>query len=151
MLGTRSPGKFVINSAPVTGVRVEGYLDDACDIERRLEQAEIRGSSELGSAFGILSSFDEHARLMFSMVWSRSISCRHHTRRHTDVRSRLHQQDIPGKRLQWALARNFAPQRQPGQREELRDHDRYHVRLLSDFAKQLRDTPDGDGNLLDHS
>src|SRR5437867_10783890 len=29
--------------------------------------------------------------------------------------------------------------------------NRYHVRLLSDFAKQLRDTPDGDGNLLDHS
>jgi hypothetical protein len=29
--------------------------------------------------------------------------------------------------------------------------NRYHVQLMSDFAAQLKSTPDGDGNLLDHS
>jgi len=29
--------------------------------------------------------------------------------------------------------------------------DQYHVQLLGYFLKRLRDTPDGDGSLLDHS
>ena len=35
--------------------------------------------------------------------------------------------------------------------EELAKINRYHVSLVSYFADKLKNTPDGDGNLLDHS
>jgi hypothetical protein len=39
----------------------------------------------------------------------------------------------------------------PDQIAEFAKLNRYHVGLVADFLRKLRDTPDGDGNLLDHS
>jgi hypothetical protein len=39
----------------------------------------------------------------------------------------------------------------PAKREDYAKINRYHTRLLAYFLKKMKETPDGDGSLLDHS
>ena len=53
------------------------------------------------------------------------------------------------------ISESFHPashhQNNPDRLENLTKINTYHVELLSYFLKRLKSTPDGDGNLLDHS
>jgi hypothetical protein len=133
-------------------VRLESYLDDIREIERRLEKAE-KASVEAPDSdvpFGVPSSFDEHVRLMAGMMriafhaditrvatlmFGRDSTNRRFPESGFDGpwHGTSHHNDNP------AVVKNYAMM------------NRYHVQLMSDFAAQLKSTPDGDGNLLDHS
>jgi uncharacterized protein DUF1552 len=133
-------------------VRLESYLDDIREIERRLEKAE-KASVEAPNSdvpFGVPSSFDEHVRLMASMMriafhaditrvatlmFGRDSTNRRFPESGFDGpwHGTSHHNDNP------VVVKNYAMM------------NRYHVQLMSDFAAQLKSTPDGDGNLLDHS
>jgi hypothetical protein len=133
-------------------VRLETYLDDIREIERRLEKAE-KASVEAPSSdvpFGVPASFDEHVRLMSSMMRIAfhaditRIATLMFGRDSTNRRfpesgfegpwhGTSHHNDNP------VVVKNYAIM------------NRYHVSLMADFAAQLKSTPDGDGSLLDHS
>ena len=39
----------------------------------------------------------------------------------------------------------------PQRREDYAKINRYHAKLLANFLKRMKETPDGDGNMLDNS
>ena len=58
----------------------------------------------------------------------------------------------PGERLQGHVPRHVAPQRQGGQRSSnFAKLNAYHVGLMPYLLEKLKNTPDGDGTLLDNT
>jgi hypothetical protein len=55
------------------------------------------------------------------------------------------------KRSEDAIPQLLAPWRNPEKIAEFAKLNRYHVSLIPYFLEKLKNTPDGDGNLLDHS
>ena len=133
--------------------RLDEYLANVRETERRIQQAEKRASREItvpSAPIGVPESFDDHASLMFELLalafqtdqtrvftfmLCREFSVRtypnlgvtdpHHTVSHTQNRPAL-------------IAAHTKV-------------NTYHVQLFARFLERLRTTPDGDGSLLDHS
>jgi hypothetical protein len=133
--------------------RVVEYLDNVREIERRIQLAEKQAGSSLeipDSPAGVPQSFEEHAGLMF------------------DLMAIAFQADIT-RVVTFMLARELSPRAYPqiGVPEahhgishhqndpvKVAGHatiNTYHVALFGTFLEKLRNTPDGDGTLLDHS
>jgi len=132
--------------------RVSEYLDNLREIERRIQQAEAHGASEVrvGAPIGVPDSFEDHVGLMYDLVaaaWqadvtrvftfmlSRELSQRTYnnigvTEQHHTV---SHHGNDPDK-----IAKNVKI-------------NTYHMQLFAKFLDKLRSTEDGDGTLLDHS
>src|SRR5262245_17225977 len=132
--------------------RLDTYLDDIRELERRLERAEKASvaAPESDMPFGVPASFDEHVRIMSTMIqiaFSADITrvatlmLGRDSTNHRFPESGFdgpwhgtsHHNDNP------AVVKNYAMM------------NRYHVQLIADFAGQLKATPDAEGNLLDHS
>jgi hypothetical protein len=130
--------------------RVSEYLDNIREIERRIQQAEAHGASNVtvGAPIGVPDSFEDHVGLMYDLIaaayqadvtrvftfmLSRELSQRtynnlgvseqHHTVSH-------HGND-PDK-----IAKNVKI-------------NTYHMQLFAKFIAKLQATEDGDGTLLD--
>jgi hypothetical protein len=129
------------------------YMDSVREIEQRIQNTETRGAQSVElpeRPTDIPDSFEAHTKLMldlqvlayradatrvFSMVMARELSSRtypfigvpeqHHAVSH-------HRND-------------------PDQIAKKAKIDNYHVQLFAGFLEKLRDSPDGDGSLLDHS
>jgi hypothetical protein len=134
--------------------KLSEYLEAVRELEQRIHIAERRGAeSELSlpdRPTDIPDTFEEHAKLMF------------------DLQVVAYQADIT-RVMTMLLARETSPLTYenigvPEQHHSCSHHlnnpkliarkakiDQYHVQLLGYFLKRLRDTPDGDGSLLDHS
>jgi Protein of unknown function (DUF1552) len=132
--------------------RVNEYLDNIREIERRIQQAEAHGSSNVtvGAPIGIPDSWEEHVGLLYDLVaaafqadvtrvftfmLARELSQRTYanlgvTEQHHTV---SHHGNDPDK-----IAKNVKI-------------NTYHMQLFAKFVQKLRSTEDGDGNLLDHS
>jgi Protein of unknown function (DUF1552) len=135
--------------------RLNAYLDSVREIERRIERIEQQNRSgdhrELPSApIGVPDSWAEHVRLMFdlqvlafqseatrvtSFKLSRDTSNRVFPE--SGIKAPFHAMSHHG-----SMAAKIA---------EYAKLNVYHMSLLPYFLQKLRDTPDGDGNLLDHS
>ncbi|HVQ13802.1 MAG TPA: DUF1552 domain-containing protein [Vicinamibacterales bacterium] len=133
--------------------RLDEYLANVRETERRIQQAEKQATRELpvpSAPIGVPESFEDHASLMFDLLalafqtdqtrvftfmLCREFSVRtypnlgvtdpHHTVSHTQGRANL-------------IAAHTKV-------------NTYHVQLFARFLERLRTTPDGDGSLLDHS
>ena len=134
--------------------RLTDYLDNVREIERRISQAEKKNSeSELvapETPAGIPDSFEEHAKLMFDL-WALAFQG-DITRVTTFMMAReLSTRTYP----QVGVSEGHHPvshhQNVPEQIEKHAKINTYHVSLLAGFLEKLRNSPDGDGNLLDHS
>jgi len=133
--------------------RVSEYLDNIREIERRIQAAEKQAQSSItipDSPAGIPQSFEEHAGLMF------------------DLMALAYQADIT-RVTTFMLARELSPRAYPqigvpdahhgishhqNDPVKMQGHAKintYHVMLFSRFLDKLKNTPDGDGSLLDHS
>ena len=132
--------------------RVSEYLDNLREIERRIQQAEAHGSSNvsIGAPIGVPDSWEEHVGLLYDLVaaaWqadvtrvftfmlARELSQRTYanlgvTEQHHTV---SHHGNDPEK-----IAKNVKI-------------NTYHMQLFAKFLEKLRTTEDGDGTLLDHS
>jgi hypothetical protein len=134
-------------------VKLAEYLDAVRDVERRIERAEADSAKQIATfdqPAGIPASYADHAKLMFdlellalqtdttrviTLMMGRELSGRtypeigapdaHH--------ASSHHQDDP---------RNLA---------NLARINAFHVTLFAYFVERLRQTPDGDGTLLDHT
>jgi Protein of unknown function (DUF1552) len=150
---TRSVGPLREKLGPKDKIRLDSYLDDVRELERRVQMAEkasLAAPSE-DVPFGVPATYDEHVHLMFSMV---RVAFRADV---TRVATLMLGRD--------STNRNFPASGFPGGPWHGTSHhgdipanianyakmNRYHVSLLADFGKTLAATSEGDGNLLDNS
>jgi hypothetical protein len=123
------------------------------EVEQRIQHSEssLEESIELPDRpIGIPASFEEYAQLMFDL---QLLAFRSDI---TRVFSLIMARDLSG--------RSYSQIGVPGNHHLISHHredaqlksqkariDTHHMRLLNYFLERMRDTPDGDGSLLDHS
>jgi len=135
--------------------RVGQYLDAVREIERRIQRAEAQAGEstlpeDLQRPVGIPETFDAHAKLMY------------------DLQALAFQADIT-RVFTFLIGREQTNQaypeigvpdphhsmshhgHNPEKLEKYAKIGTYHIQLLAYFLAKLRNTPDGDGNVLDHS
>ena len=135
-------------------VRLDEYLDNIREIERRIQRTEQRNSTEaaisLDAPIGVPESYGEHVALMFDLLavayqadltrvatfmMAREASMKTYpeigiTEPHHTI---SHHREKPDVKMAHATLNT------------------YHMSLFAKFVEKLKATPDGDGSLLDHS
>ena len=133
--------------------RLDGYLGNIREIERRIQQTEAKNRHQvtsLDAPLGVPESYGEHAALMF------------------DLMAVAYQADLT-RVVTFMMAREVSIKTYPelgitiphhplshhgNQPKLVATHAKlntYHMQLFAKFLEKLRATPDGDGSLLDHS
>jgi hypothetical protein len=133
--------------------RMNEYLENIREIERRIQIAEKQAGEQLtvpNAPVGVPDSYEEHVGLMFDMmalayqadmtrVFSFMMARELSQRSYPQIgvpdphHATSHHQDNPEKLAKLVKIQN------------------YHLTLVTRFLDKLRATPDGDGNLLDHT
>jgi hypothetical protein len=134
-------------------VRLSEYLESVREIERRIQNAEKKGATNLtmpGAPVGVPDDFAEHVSLLFDLVavaFQADI-----TRVFTFMMARDASQraypEIGVPDGHHALSHH---QNKPELMAKYGIINTYHVQQFARFLEKLRSTPDGDGTLLDHS
>jgi hypothetical protein len=132
--------------------KVNDYLTSLRDVERRIQKAEEQSAKEVPDVArpaGIPESFDDHARLLYDLQLLAYQSDM--TRVITFMYGR---EQSPRPYPQIGVPEPHHPvthhQNDPAKMEKCAAIQRYHVKLFTDYLEKLRNTPDGDGSLLDH-
>ena len=138
---------------PRDRVRMNDYLENIREIERRIQQIERRQGTQIvtGAApLGVPDSFDEHVSLMFDLLaaaWHADV-----TRVFTFMMSReLSQRTYPQIGV---TEQHHSVSHHTGNPEKMAKMvivNTYYVQFFAKFLEKLRATEDGDGSLLDHS
>ncbi len=136
-------------------VRLADYLDNVREIERRLQAVEKRNESgeprELPMApAGIPDSFSDHVKLMFDlqMLAFRSDVTRVFAfKLGRDGSNRVYKES--GSTGAFHIVSHHAEN--PERVRELAKINEYHVSMLPYLLKQLKETPDGEGSMLDNA
>ena len=133
--------------------RLDRYLDNVREIERRIQQAEKRADVLVDvppTPVGVPESWEEHAKLMFELMalaYQGDL-----TRVATFMLARelstLSYPQIGVADGHHPVSHNNGVPEQVAKKAKI---DTYHLQLFASFLERLRSTPDGDGNLLDHS
>jgi hypothetical protein len=139
---------------PADRDRVNGYLEAVREVERRIQKAEAEAKDnalpDLDRPTGVPAAYADHARLMFDLqvlalqgdvtrVITFQLARETSTRTYPEIgvpdphHPLTHHGNDPAKVAKMAKINTF------------------HVSLFADFIAKLRDTPEGDGSLLDHS
>jgi hypothetical protein len=133
--------------------RVAEYLDTVREIERRIELSEKRTSENLEvpvTPRGIPDDFVEHTKLMFDLMtiaFQTDI-----TRISTFMMAReVSYRTFPMLGISEAFHPASHHQNNVERLAQLTKIQTFHVGLWSYLLEKLRATPDGDGNLLDHT
>jgi hypothetical protein len=134
-------------------VRLGEYLDNIREIERRIQRTETRNTAEvtpLDAPIGVPQNYGEHCQTLF------------------DLLTVAYQADLT-RVATFMMAREASMKTYPdigittphhtishhgGKPDAIKAHatlNTYHVGLFAKWVEKLRDTPDGDGSLLDHS
>lgn len=135
--------------------RLDAYLENVREIERRIQAIEKYNSSgvkrELPDApIGVPDSWDEHVRLMFDLqvlAFAGEITRVSTIKFGRDTSNRVFPES--GSTSPFHSASHHGDT--PTAIKEFSKINTYHVSLLSYYVDKLKNTPDGDGNLLDHS
>lgn len=133
--------------------RLDRYLDDIREIERRIEKAAKRASTNLDlpdAPVGVPKDVEEHIKLMIDLqvlAWQADI---------TRVTTLLMAKELSnavypksGVRDAFHILSHHSNIRENQDRFAVLN--RYHVTLFAYLLEKLQSTPDGDGTLLDHS
>src|SRR5262245_6925286 len=134
--------------------RLDDYLEDVREIERRIQKAEqsnaAQGISLPSAPVGVPDSWVEHVKLMSDLQilafradvtrisaykMGRDVSSRVYTE--SDVKTPFHSLSHHGNK--------------PDKLEEFARLNQFHVNQVAYLIDKMKNTPDGDGNLLDHS
>jgi hypothetical protein len=134
--------------------RLERYLEDVREIERRLQLVATSPVGELdvpAKPVGIPASFTEHAKLMAdlcALAWQAEI-----TRVTTLMIAREISNRVYGESGVNEPFHNLSHHSEvEANKDRLATLNAFHTRsTLGYFLQKLQDTPDGDGSLLDHS
>ena len=135
--------------------RLNDYLEDVREIERRIQKVEALNASgetrELPAApIGVPDLYDEHVRLMFDLqavAFAADITRVFAFKLSRDVSNRVYREA--------GVTTGFHIASHHNDREdrilELAKINKYHVGLLPYLFEKLKKTPDGEGTLLDNS
>jgi hypothetical protein len=135
--------------------RIDQYLDAVREIERRIQRAESQNAMStlpavLDRPVGIPEKFADHARMMYDL---QALAFQ------ADI-TRVFTLLVGREQTNQAYPEIGVPDphhsmshhgHNPDKLEKYAKVGVYHVQLLAYFLEKLRSTPDGDGNLLDHS
>jgi Protein of unknown function (DUF1552) len=135
--------------------RLSDYLDDIREIERRIQKVEAFNSSgeprELpGAPVGVPDSFAEHVKLMFdlqALAWASDTTRVFSLKLGRDASNRIYTES--GVKAAFHSASHH--QEREERITDFAKINKYHVSLIPYFLEKLKNTPDGDGNLLDNS
>jgi hypothetical protein len=133
--------------------RLGEYLDAVRDVERRIQTAEGQSSRALPvieQPAGIPDSFEKHCRLMYDLL---ALAYQADL---TRVGTYMISREVSGRSYpeigvpdgHHACSHH---QNDPVKLEKLAKINGYHVKQFAYFLDKLRNTPDGDGSVLDHS
>ena len=135
--------------------RLADYLDDVREIERRIQKIEAQNASGEaraipGAPIGVPDSYDEQVKLMFDMqavAFASDVTRVVAFKLSRDVSNRVYPET--GVNTGFHIASHH------GEREDkvldLAKINKYHTSLVPYFLKKLKDTPDGESNLLENS
>jgi len=135
--------------------RLNDYLEDIREIERRIQRVEAQNSSgeqrELpGAPVGVPDSFEEHIKLMFDLqavAFASDITRVFAFKLGRDASNRVFADS--------GVTTGFHSASHHGDREDrvtaFARINRYHMSMMPYFLDKLRRTPDGDGSLLDNT
>ena len=133
--------------------RLDEYLENVREIERRIQKATQQSANnpDLPTApVGIPDSFDDHIKLMYDLqvlAYQTDI---------TRVSTLMYARDLsgasyPGSGVRDGFHTASHHSNLRARMDVFSQINRYHVEMLGYFLDKLRNTPDGDGNMLDHS
>jgi hypothetical protein len=139
---------------PADRARVGNYLDSVREVERRIQKAEEQTADsalpDLERPTGVPADYGDHAKLMFDLQTlalqgdvTRVITFQ--LARETSTRT-YPQIGVPDPHHPLSHHSN-----DPVKVAKLAKINQYHVSLFAYYLDKLKSTPDGDGNLLDHS
>lgn len=140
---------------PADRQRLDSYLDDIREIERRIQRIEARNTSgeprELpGAPAGVPDSFSEHVKLMFdiqALAFAADITRVFSFKMGRDGSARVYPES--------GVNLPFHPASHHGEREDrimaFAQINRYHVSLLPYFLDKLKSIQEGDHTLLDQT
>jgi hypothetical protein len=146
-------GKITRSLGPEDRVRLESYLENVRELERRIQKIETQNSSgemrELPEApAGVPDSFSEHVKLMFdlqALAFQNDMTRVFSLKLSRDALNRVYPEsgiDLP-----------FHPTSHHGNKEEVilefAGLNEFHVSLLPHLLEKLKGTQEGDYNLLD--
>jgi len=134
-------------------VRLGEYLDNVREIERRIQKATQQSANNPDvpeAPVGVPEAFEDHIKLMYDLqvlAYQAEI---------TRISTMMYARDTSGATYPGSGVRdgfhtashhsNARPRM-----DTFAQINRYHVQMLGYFLEKLKATPDGDGNLLDHS
>ena len=143
---------FKRNIGPADRNRIDAYMEDVREIERRLEIAKKASNAAPAASVpnGVPDSFDEHIRLQFdlqALAFQGDI---------TRVSTLLYARDLTARVYpESGTTTGFhAASHHAENPDRIKDYSKintYHIKCLAYFAQKLKSIPDGDGTLLDHS
>ena len=134
-------------------VRLDQYLDHVREVETRIQRAEKKAATELvipQAPVGIPESWEEHASVMFDLMalaYEADL-----TRVFTFMLNREASQLVfpdLGFNEPWHHVSHHG--NEPEKLALLVKLNTFQINLFSKFVERLKNTPDGDGTLLDHS
>ncbi len=139
---------------PADRVRLERYVEDVREVERRIALAgeQITDDLELPpKPSGVPDDFEEHARMMFDLIalaWQADI-----TRVSTlMIAKEVSNAVYPASGVNDPFHNLSHHSEVPANIDRLARLNEYHTRTtIAYFLGRLAETPDGDGTLLDHS
>jgi Protein of unknown function (DUF1552) len=152
---TREVTRLQARLGPRDRSRLTTYLEGVREIERRIEKIEQYNASgvqrELPAApIGVPDSWEEHVKLMFDLqvlAFSADITRVSTLKLSRDVSTRI----FPESGIKTAFHPMSHHGSMPSKILDFAKLNTYHVSLLPYFLDKLKNTPDGDGNLLDHT
>jgi len=132
--------------------KVDDYLTALRDVERRIQKAEEQSSKELPDVHqpaGIPDAFVDHVRLLYDLQLLAYQSDL------TRVITFMYGREQTGRPYpQIGVPEAHHPlthhQGDPVKMEKCTRIQRHHIELFTEYLGKLRNTPDGDGSLLDH-
>jgi hypothetical protein len=135
--------------------RLNDYLENVREIERRIQKIEARNVSgdqrELpGAPIGVPDSFSEHVKLMFdlqALAFASDITRVFAFKLGRDASNRA----FPESGYKGAFHSASHHQEKEDRILDFAKINKYHVSMIPYFLDKLKNTPDGEGNLLDNS
>jgi hypothetical protein len=135
--------------------RLDSYLEDVREIERRIQKIEKYNASGQARALpaaplGVPDSFEEHVKLMFDLqvlAFMTGVTRVSTFKMSRDVCQRV----FPESGVTTPFHSCSHHGESPTRIAEFAKVNRYHMTFVQYFLEKMKNTPDGDGNLLDHS
>jgi len=150
-----SANRLQASLGPPDRVRLQTHLAEIRAVERQIQAIERHNAAarerQLPAApLGVPDSWEQHVKLMFDLqvlAFAADVTRVSAFKLSRDTSNRI----FPESGVQSPFHSLSHHSETPARIAEFAKLNRYHVSAAAYFLRRLRDTPDGDGNLLDHS